>query len=66
MSIKTKTKTGVFVASWDDPRGGGWTTQANTLAELHANIDEAAKVYQTDIKGHKYKTASRKSNLQHV
>ena len=30
-----------FVAFWDDPAGGGITTQANTLAELAASIKEA-------------------------
>ena len=33
---------GVFVASWDDPAGGGITTQADTLRELADAIKEAA------------------------
>ena len=36
---------GWFVASWDDPRGGGITTQGKDLAELQANVREAVLCY---------------------
>jgi predicted RNase H-like HicB family nuclease len=32
---------GWFVASWDDPAGGGITTQGKDLAELQDNVKEA-------------------------
>jgi len=38
-------ETGGFVARWDDPKGGGITTQGDTLAELHAMIADAVKGY---------------------
>ena len=34
-------ETGVLVASWDAPDGGGITTQGASVEELHANIREA-------------------------
>jgi len=36
---------GWFVASWDDPRGGGITTQGKDLADLQANVKEAVQCY---------------------
>jgi len=38
-------ETGGFVARWDDPKGGGITTQGDTLGELHAMIADAVKGY---------------------
>lgn len=38
-------ETGGFVARWDDPAGGGITTQGETLAELHAMIADAVRAY---------------------
>jgi predicted RNase H-like HicB family nuclease len=32
---------GVYSASWDDPRGGGISTQGNDLAELQAMVRDA-------------------------
>ena len=36
---------GVFVASWDDPEGGGITTQATNLTELAEAIKEAVRCH---------------------
>lgn len=41
-------ETGVFVASWDDPRGGGITTQADTLKELERAVREAFQCHFVD------------------
>lgn len=38
----------VFVASWDDPAGGGITTQVNSLAELPGAIQEAVRCHFAD------------------
>jgi len=38
-------ETGVLTASWDDPNGGGITTQANTLEELPNAIHEAIRCH---------------------
>jgi predicted RNase H-like HicB family nuclease len=35
----------VFVASWDDPAGGGITTQADTLPKLYDAIQEAVRCH---------------------
>jgi predicted RNase H-like HicB family nuclease len=34
-----------LVASWDDPAGGGITTQGKDLAELQANVKEAVQCH---------------------
>jgi len=39
--IEQDEESNVFVASWDDPDGGGVTTQADTLPELYSAIREA-------------------------
>ena len=39
--IEQDGKSNVFMASWDDPDGGGITTQAETLPELYSAIQEA-------------------------
>lgn len=38
-------ETGGFVARWDEPKGGGITTQGDTLAELQAMIADAIHGY---------------------
>ena len=43
--VETCSETGGFVARWDDPQGGGITTQGDTLAELHAMVADAVKGY---------------------
>jgi predicted RNase H-like HicB family nuclease len=43
--VETCPETGGFVARWDDPKGGGITTQGDTLAELHAMVADAVKGY---------------------
>jgi predicted RNase H-like HicB family nuclease len=37
--------TGGFVARWDDPHGGGITTQGDTLAELQSMVADAVSGY---------------------
>lgn len=34
-------ETGLFVAAWDAPEGGGISTQGESVEELRANIREA-------------------------
>jgi len=38
-------ETGGFVARWDDPQGGGITTQGDTLAELQVMVTDAVQGY---------------------
>jgi predicted RNase H-like HicB family nuclease len=38
-------ETGGYVARWDDPKGGGITTQGDTLEELNAMVADAVKGY---------------------
>ena len=38
-------ETGGFVARWDDPAGGGISTQGDTLAELQDMITDAVRGY---------------------
>jgi predicted RNase H-like HicB family nuclease len=35
----------MFVASWDDPRGGGITTQAESVEKLEEAISEAVRCH---------------------
>ena len=44
-TIERDEETGVFVASWDDPNGGGITTQADSFAELGNAIIEALRCH---------------------
>jgi predicted RNase H-like HicB family nuclease len=44
-NIEKDEETGVFVASWDDPQGGGITTQAESLDELGDAIDKAVRCH---------------------
>lgn len=43
--VEPCTETGGFVARWDDPRGGGITTQGDTLAELQGMVADAVGGY---------------------
>ena len=40
-TVEPNLESGAFVAYWDDPSGGGITTQANSLSELRQAIKEA-------------------------
>ena len=44
-TVERDDKSGAFTASWDDPKGGGITTQADSLAELPDAINEAARCH---------------------
>ncbi len=41
-------ETGGFVARWDDPSGGGITTQGDTITELEAMVRDAVLGYFED------------------
>ncbi|HMC26074.1 MAG TPA: DUF1902 domain-containing protein [Candidatus Udaeobacter sp.] len=45
IKVEQDEETGVFVASWDDPNGGGITTQADTLEELYRAVPEAIRCH---------------------
>jgi predicted RNase H-like HicB family nuclease len=47
-TVERDEETGAFTASWDDPRGGGITTQAVTFAELSDAINEAVRCHFGD------------------
>ena len=47
-SVETCAETGGFVARWDDPTGGGITTQGDTLAELQTMVSDAVGGYFAD------------------
>ena len=40
--------TGGYVARWDDPNGGGITTQGDSFAELDAMVRDAVEGYFAD------------------
>ena len=44
-SVEPCAETGGFVARWDDPAGGGITTQGDTLAELQSMVSDAVEGY---------------------
>ena len=44
-TIERDDKSGAFTVSWDDPKGGGITTQAYSLAELPDAINEAVRCH---------------------
>ncbi len=46
--VERDEETGAYTASWDDPAGGGITTQAETLAELSGAISEAVRCHFAD------------------
>ncbi len=41
-------ETGGYVARWDDPEGGGITTQGDSFAELDAMVRDAVEGYFAD------------------
>jgi predicted RNase H-like HicB family nuclease len=41
-------ETGGYVARWDDPEGGGITTQGDSFAELDAMVRDAVDAYFAD------------------
>ncbi len=43
--IERDVEAGVLVASWDDPGGGGITTQAKNLTELAEAIKESVRCH---------------------
>lgn len=47
-TVERDEETGWFTASWDDPQGGGITTQALTFGELSDAINEAVKCHLGD------------------
>jgi hypothetical protein len=44
-TVERGSKPGVLVASWDDPKGGGITTQANGLSALMKAIQKAVRCH---------------------
>ena len=44
-TIERDEETGAYTASWDDPVGGGITTQAETFAELSEAVREAIRCH---------------------
>ena len=42
--------TETFVASWDDPAGGGITTQVTSISDLRKSIAEAVKCHFPHLK----------------
>jgi predicted RNase H-like HicB family nuclease len=47
-SVEPCAETSGFVARWDDPAGGGITTQGDTLAELQTMVSDAVGGYFAD------------------
>ena len=47
-TVERDEETGAYTVSWDDPAGGGISTQAETLAELSSAITEAVKCHFVD------------------
>ena len=41
-------ETGGYIARWDDPAGGGITTQGDSFAELDAMVRDAVEGYFAD------------------
>jgi len=44
-SVTSCPETGGFVARWEDPAGGGISTQGDTLAELQSMVTDAVLGY---------------------
>jgi predicted RNase H-like HicB family nuclease len=44
-TIERDEETGAYTASWDDPAGGGITTQAETFAELSDAVSEVIRCH---------------------
>jgi predicted RNase H-like HicB family nuclease len=55
--IERDEETGTFIASWDDPSGGGITTQAESLEKLEEAILDALHCHFAD------RTAPREVSL---
>ena len=49
--VEPCSETGGYVARWDDPAGGGITTQGDSMEELNAMIADAVRGY-FDAGGH--------------
>jgi hypothetical protein len=47
-TIERDEETGAFTASWDDPEGGGITTQALGFTDLSGAITEAVQCHFTE------------------
>jgi predicted RNase H-like HicB family nuclease len=47
-TVERDEETGGYTASWDDPQGGGITTQAESLADLSSAVSEAVKCHFLD------------------
>jgi predicted RNase H-like HicB family nuclease len=45
LKVERDNDSGLLVASWDDPQGGGITTQGGDLSELEANIRQAVQCH---------------------
>jgi predicted RNase H-like HicB family nuclease len=45
LTVERDEESGGFVASWDDPSGGGITTQGKDLSELQTNVREAVRCH---------------------
>ena len=48
-SVTTCDETGGYVACWNDPSGGGISTQGDSLAELAEMVKDAASGYFADL-----------------
>jgi hypothetical protein len=46
-TVEKEEAAGLLVASWDDPEGGGITTQGTGLVELARSIEEAIRCHFT-------------------
>ncbi len=44
-NVDRDAETGIYVASWDDPDGGGITTQADTLSGLAEAVTESVRCH---------------------
>ncbi len=45
LTVVTDKEDGGYVARWDDPAGGGITTQGDSLAELQEMVADAVQAY---------------------
>ena len=48
--VEACAETGGYVARWDDPAGGGITTQGDSLADLQSMVADAVSGYFADAK----------------
>jgi hypothetical protein len=63
-TIEQDDETGAFTASWDDPNGGGITTEASTITELSSAIIEAVRCHFTDRTAPKMATLHFERDLE--